>query len=212
MLPEIVEVAKKHNLVINPRTLHNEEVLCKCPFCQEDSKPGKNRKYYLSLNAQSQVFKCWFCGESGGVLRFIALLEGVPEEKVRAKYCRRRAHPAERLTRRQRLLMGGYEKEPDWEAMKNRDRAYYFRTMDHLWERWNEFLETERRDAYFLLILGIRFGKYREYVERIRQREKQIGASLLKETLKVYSSAVRPSWTEKVEAELDAFGMKTRKT
>lgn len=81
MLPEILEVAKKHKLIINPRTLHNEEVLCKCPFCQEDSKPGKNRKYYLSLNAQSQVFKCWFCGESGGVLRFIALLEGVPEER-----------------------------------------------------------------------------------------------------------------------------------
>lgn len=213
MLPEIVDVAKKHKLIINTRTLHSEEVLCKCPFCQEDSKPGKRRRFYLSLNSQSQVFKCWFCGESGGVLRFIALLEGVSEEKVRSRYRRSHTtHPAERLTRRQRLLLGGYEKEPDWRLMKKRNRDYFLRTMDYLWERWNDFLETERQEAYFLLILGIRFGKYREYVEQIRQREKQIGASLLKEVLDIYSSAVRPSWTEKVEAQIDAFGLKPLKS
>ena len=130
---------------------------------------------------------------------------------MRARFRRRRTHPAERLTRKQRLLLGGY-KDPDWEAMKKRDRKYYLRTMDRLWERWNDFLESEREEAYFLLVLGIRFGKYREYVEQIRQREKQIGASLLKEVLDVYSSAVRPAWTEKVEAQIDAFGIKTRKT
>lgn len=54
----------------------------KCPFCREDAKLGKEKKFYLSLNTVDQVFKCWFCKESGGVFRLIALLEGAPEGKV----------------------------------------------------------------------------------------------------------------------------------
>lgn len=206
MLPNIVEVAYKYQLTVHTKSMKNEEVLCKCPFCLEDDKPGKKRRYYLSLNSKDQVFKCWFCGERGGVFRFIALLEGVPEEEVRSRYRKRKVvHPAQRLTRRQLLLFSGFEKLPDWEAMRKRDRSYYRRTLDHLWKQWNLFLEAERREAFFLLMLGIRYGKYQEYVGLIRQREKEIEASLLTEVLNLYSCASRPLWTEKIESKLNAY-------
>lgn len=202
MLPDILDIADQNGLIIKPFSQSREEVLCKCPFCHEDSKPGKKRRYYLSLNTKDQVFKCWFCGESGGVFRFISLLEGVPEEQVRQRYRKRKiVHPAERLSRNQRKLLrqhtGG--KEPNWKLMRERDFAYYMRSMDLLWEQWNEFLETERQGAYLWLIIGIKNFKYQKYIERIRQREKEIEAPLLDDVLQIYSCSVRPKWTEDAE-------------
>lgn len=200
MLPEILHIARQHKLSLCSRTLHKEEVLCKCPFCNEDSKPGKRRKYYLSLNTKDQVFKCWFCGESGGVFRFMALLEGVTEDEVRSQYRKQKvSHPAERLTRRQRKLMG-FDSDPDWDAMKRRDMSYYFRTMDFLWSEWKHFVDSQIREAYFLLLLGIRFHKYSEYIEEIRKLEQSIGAPLLNLVLHIYSSPKRPKWTDSIEA------------
>lgn len=200
MLPDILSVADQKGLIVNSRTRYNEEVLCKCPFCYEDSKPSKKRRHYLSLNTKDQVFKCWFCGECGGVLRFISLLEGVTEEDVRSRFRKRKVeHPSERLTRRQRKLIG--EKvEPDWATMKKRDRAYYIRTMNCIWSEWNAFVKTQVEQAFFLLSLGIRFGKYSEYIEEIKKLEKVIEAPLLNEVLNIYSSAKRPEWTERIEA------------
>ncbi len=205
MKSDIVDVARQQGLQINPRTLHHEEVLCKCPFCHEDSKPQKKRRYYLSLNSRDQVFKCWFCGESGGVLRFISLLEGVPEEQIKKRYRKRKiVHPAERLSRNQRkwlrLFMDSVGvQEPDWKLMRKRDFAYYLRTMDLLWQQWQAFLEKELQDAYFWLVLGISTGRYQKFIERIRKREKEIEAPLLKHVLQIYSCSSRPKWTEEVE-------------
>lgn len=199
MFPDILSIADQHCLIINSRTRGNEEVLSKCPFCYEDDKPDKKRRYYLSLNTKDRVFRCWFCGESGGVLRFIALLEGVTEEEVRARFRKRKpSHPAERLTRRQlKLISNG--PLTDFPAMKKRDRAYYNRTMDYIWERWNVFIKTQVQEAYFLLTLGITHGKYQEYVEEIRKLEKVIEAPLLNEVLNIYSSNKRPEWTGNID-------------
>ncbi|WP_059051386.1 hypothetical protein [Paenibacillus senegalimassiliensis] len=202
MLPDILDVADQNGLIINSFSKSREEVLCKCPFCHEDSKPGKKRRYYLSLNTKDQVFKCWFCGESGGVLRFISLLEGVPEEQVRQRYRKRKVvHPAERLSRNQRKWLrqhiGGTE--PNWKQMRERDFAYYKRSLDLLWQQWNEFLEIERQGAYLWLIIGIKNCKYQKYIERIRHREREIEVPLLEDLLQIYSCAVRPKWTEDAE-------------
>ncbi|MDQ0338154.1 hypothetical protein J2S00_000938 [Caldalkalibacillus uzonensis] len=116
MLPEILPNAEQHGLIINERTREKREVLAKCPFCEEDSKPGKEKKFYLSLNTQDQVFKCWFCGEAGGVFRFISLLENIPEseviERYRGKKGKYKPHPAERLTLSQLRLLGYKLKTP----------------------------------------------------------------------------------------------------
>lgn len=202
MLPDIVSIAEKHGLSINPYSRSREEVTCKCPFCHEDSKPGKKRRYYLSLNSKDQVFKCWYCKESGGVFRFISLLEDVTEDQVRQRYRKRKViHPAERLSQSQRRCLrqstGG--KEPNWSKMRERDFAYYKRSLDLLWQQWNEFLEREQQEAYSWLIIGIQSFKYQKYIERIRQREREIESPLLEHALQVYSCAARPQWAEDIE-------------
>lgn len=207
MLPEIVDVAKLHRLELNHRTLNHEEVLAKCPLCQEDSKPGKRRRYYLSLNSQDQVFRCWYCGESGGVLRFISLLEGVPEDEVKERYRspkrkgHRKRHPVERWsTGQKRAYLNHYGgKLPDLHAMRQRDYSYYIRTLDLMQTQWNELVQREVEQAFFWLLLGIHSGKYAQYIERIRARELQIEIPLLDQVLELFSRPVRPAWTEQTE-------------
>lgn len=209
MLPEILEVAQKNKLVLDPQSKNREEVLSKCPFCHEDSKPGKKRKYYLSLNTKKQTFKCWFCGESGGVFRFISLLENIPESQLIQRARKRKIiHPAERLTRTQLVLLGerfGYFTLPNWREMKQRDRSYYLRTLDLVWEDWKQFLEIEKRDAFRELILGISLRKYSDSVERIIKREQEIGVLLINEVLMIYSCAERPKWTESIEISVQGL-------
>jgi len=195
MLPDIVEVAREHQLKINERTLGKKEVLSKCPFCMADS--GKRNKYYLSLNPADKVFKCWFCGESGGVFRFIALLEGVPEQEVMKRYGiqRRKRHPAERLTTRQ-LKLAGFSGKPDWQALKERNLEHYEDTLDFVWAHWKDFLEREKRMAFCTLVEGIHFLQYKEAVDKIREREREIGYPLLRDVLLAYSLPDRPRWAE----------------
>lgn len=101
MLPNILDVAAEHGLTFQPRSYGKKQTLAKCPFCLEDDQPRKRKKYYLSLNTHEQVFKCWYCGESGGVFRFMALLEGVSENEVIDRYRKKsgstyQRHPAEK--------------------------------------------------------------------------------------------------------------------
>lgn len=208
MLPSIVEIAEDYGLRFDASSRNREEVRCKCPFCHEDDKPNKERRYYLSLNSKDQVFRCWFCGEKGGVFRFISLLKGISEEEVRKHYRKRKVvHPAERLSSHQRTLLrqwlGG--KEPDWRAMRERDYAYYKRSLDLIWQDWNEFIAYELQQAYFFLLLGIRSGKYQVYVERIRRREKEIEWALLQPVCEVFSQAERPAWTNEVESRVERY-------
>lgn len=204
MLPDILPVAKKHKLSFYHRSLEREEVLAKCPFCQEDSKPGKERKYYLSLNTVDQVYKCWFCGEAGGVFRFISLLEGVPEQDVIERYREKKGstykpHPAERLSVSQYRLMG-YKEKPDFVGLRDTNIDLYKRKRQECWRDWQEFVKAEKRFAYQMLVVGIYGGRYQKVVQEIREREIEIGAELLKPVLRIYSLPQRPEWTEQAEA------------
>lgn len=202
ILPDLLEVAQSHDLEIAPRTLSKREVLGKCPFCREDQKPGKERRYYLSLNPEKQTFICHYCKEGGGVLRFVSLLTGTPEEQLLQQYRKRRLdHPAEGLTHRQRLLLRqayGYMSDPDWHRMKKRDRAYYIRTLDRMWEDWQAFIEVQKREAFKEIHLGICCGKYQDSIARIQKQEKEIGVPLVEEALLIYSCTERPAWTEQI--------------
>jgi len=195
MLPDILSVAKDHRLEINERTFGKKEVLAKCPFCLADA--NRKDKYYLSLNTEDKVFKCWFCGESGGVFRFIALLEGVPEQEVMKRHGvqRRKRHPAERLTTRQ-LKLAGFSGKPDWQAMKERNPDYYQATLDFVWAHWKDFLEREKRKAFCTLVEGIHYLRFGEAVDNIREREREIGYPLLRDVLLAYSLPDRPAWAE----------------
>ncbi|HET7658422.1 MAG TPA: hypothetical protein VFK37_09025, partial [Bacillales bacterium] len=201
MLPDILPVAERHQLVFQPQTYCKKETRAKCPFCGEDLKPGKKKKYYLSLNTESQVFKCWFCGVSGGVYRFISLLEGTPEFTVKEKYCKSsyQVHPAERLTKQQLHLID-YYRRPDWYRIRQRDPQYYRRTRNLIWQEWKAFVANQQRFAFQLLVIGIRKGNYQKAIQGIQEREKAIQWPLLKKALRLYSCAERPAWTEQAKA------------
>lgn len=199
MLPEILPVAEKYGLLIYERSRGKREVRAKCPFCKEDSKSGKERKFYLSLNTKDQVFKCWYCGESGGVFRFIALLEGTSESEVIERYRKgkrqQKLHPAEKLTSRQ-LQMIGFQK-PIWNKLKRRDYRYYERTCHYVWSEWRHFIQTEKYFLFRILVSAIENGNYLKAVAIIKEREQKIGVPLLEPILKTYSLSVWPKWAKK---------------
>ncbi|WP_287719919.1 CHC2 zinc finger domain-containing protein, partial [Nitrosomonas sp.] len=54
------------------------EVQCLCPF-HEDKNPS------LSVNLEKGVFKCFGCGEQGGVVKFIQLRYGLDKKEALRK-------------------------------------------------------------------------------------------------------------------------------
>lgn len=212
MLPEILPIAEKHGLMIDERSRNKREVRAKCPFCKEDSKPGKKRKFYLSLNTEDQVYKCWYCGESGGVFRFISLLENVPESLVMERYRRKvtYTHPVERLTRTQLKLIG-IEFKVRWADLRKYDRTLYEKFRKEVWQRWNKFMEAEKYFAFRRLVMGIRCGNYQKAVSIIKKRELEIGVSLLEPVLLAYSMNKRPQWAREAEESANLFLYALRK-
>lgn len=104
MLPNILDIANQHAIILDSRTLKKNEVRAKCPFCLEDS--NKPKKHYLSLNVVDNVYKCWHCNSRGGVLDFESRLSGESYELVKAKYVQGRGRKSPSLTTRQLEALG----------------------------------------------------------------------------------------------------------
>lgn len=204
MLPNILDIASEHQLAFQSRSFGKKQTLAKCPFCREDDQPRKRKKYYLSLNTQEQLFKCWYCGESGGVFRFMALLEGVSENEVIDRYRKKsgsasKLHPAEKLTSSQCKMMG-LDAKPNWIEIRKFDYQSYKEMRELTWKAWKQFLVNEKRFAYQLLVSGIAGGTYGNVIEAIQEREKAIGAPLLMDVLNIYSQPERPERINRLEA------------
>lgn len=153
MLPNILDIAHAYNLIFDQRNYGKKETLCKCPFCKEDMKPGKDKKFYLSLNTHDQVYKCWFCNEAGGVLQFEAKLSGLPFTKVKEKYfgkSKRNLHPAFRLTPDQLDKIG-------WRYYKQKDFIGFKKRRDQVYKDWKRFVHNElvKHFALFMCIVHI---------------------------------------------------------
>ncbi|SHN86433.1 hypothetical protein [Desulfitobacterium chlororespirans] len=157
MLPSIMEVALQHELKsaeLDDRSKRKKrsvkDVRFKCPFCKATDHPKFKDKYYLSLNTEDNVFQCWFCGESGGVLKFIALLENKSIEEVKQELfhkgnnrVQRKLHPAEKLTPSQLQSMGFLTK--NWKKPSPRD-------LDWIWSEWLLCVEQEKRMGYMFFL------------------------------------------------------------
>lgn len=194
ILPNIVEIAQNHNLTIKSRSIGKKETLCKCPFCLEDSQPRKKNKYYLSLNEDKNVFKCWYCKEYGGVVKFISLLDGKSESEIIESLRKKNGfhyqkHPAEKLSRSQ-LRMIGY---PNINWMKNRDYdvELYKAFREKVYQKWLAFVEQQKLSAYQLIYAGIITGDFDSAVEKVEKMENELGVELLEDVLKVVSNAKR---------------------
>lgn len=147
MLPNILDIAEQNGVIINKRTYGKKETLAKCPFCLEDA--NKPKKYYLSINTVDQVYKCWFCGESGGVLDFEARLTNTTYEEVKEKYFgrnkRRNIHPAETLTMKQL-------KEIGWEGFRKNKEAF-MKHRDLVFKEWQRYEHRVLSELYAELLI-----------------------------------------------------------
>lgn len=187
MLPSIINVATDNNLEFDSKSLNKKEVRCKCPFCRADAH--KPKKYYLSLNPRDNVFRCWYCGEKGGVLQFEVKLTGEPYEKVKQKYfgSKKHYHPAELLSPRQLEKIDLLELKKDWKQFK--------RSLKQVHAKWQKFVDQERSKAFAKLLVGLEINKYQLAIELIKkQAEKSEIPSLLDDVLKMYSSSTWEKW------------------
>ncbi|AYB41763.1 hypothetical protein D5F52_26790 (plasmid) [Brevibacillus laterosporus] len=202
ILPSIVEIAQQNNLVFSKRQYSKKELALKCPFCHADE--NKKNKHYLSINVSKNVFKCFFCGIRGGVLRFESLLTDIPEKEIHDKYrtsvghTKSMFHPVEQLTSHQ-IRQLGFLNKPNWGKLKKRDYRYYLDTRDWIWKEWLDYIHSKQYLAYQLLIIGIAIGKYQKVIGQITKIEKEIQTPLVDRVLEIYSQEKRPKWTIQAE-------------
>ena len=69
----IVDTARRCGLVLDSRTLRRKEVEASCPFCG-DHGPGK---YHLSLNTDTDQYRCNLCGAHGNSVSLYARIKGI---------------------------------------------------------------------------------------------------------------------------------------
>ncbi|WP_019156933.1 hypothetical protein [Robertmurraya massiliosenegalensis] len=189
MLPSIIDVARENQLTFNERSLNKKEVMCKCPFCLADANNPK--KFYLSLNPDKNVFKCWYCKEYGGVLQFESLVTGNSYEEVRLKYfgdIKKKYHPAELLSPKQLKAI-------NWDEIKRKHNDEYKRSLENVFADWKAHVHSQRILAFAKLLIGIESKKYQLICENIKKQalDSQV-PNLLEDVLEMYSSSEWKSW------------------
>jgi hypothetical protein len=200
MLPSILEVAQQHGLQMNVRSSQSaKEIRFKCPFCGADAH--KKDKFYLSLNLNKNLFKCWSCGEGGGVLTFIALLDDKSIEEVKnelwgSNQSPRELHPAETLKPQQIRAMGfiGYYGK---EKYKNPD--YYKRTLDWIWKEWQMYSMRLKRLAYIGIVEATTTEEIHDSCKAYAEQLGVSTADLLLELTQLKFSHNKPEWAKSAE-------------
>ncbi len=74
----IVDTARRCGLVLDPSTLRRREVEASCPFCGDHGKG----KYHLSLNVDTDQYRCNLCGVSGNSVSLHARLHGLTNKEA----------------------------------------------------------------------------------------------------------------------------------
>lgn len=203
ILPSIIEIAQEYQITFDTRSLGKCEILGKCPFC-DNGHHKKTKRYYLSLNEERNVFRCWYCNEKGGVLRFLSLLSGEAEgailERLRNenKQSNYQKHAAEKLTIGQLKLIG-YGRI-NWVANREFDYELYVAYRERVWEDWQYFVEEQVKQAYRWVWLHMLKGEMHVGIAKVKKLEQQIGASLINEMLHYFS-------TEGIDSDLDRWDL-----
>lgn len=74
----IVDTARRCGLVLDPSTLRQREVEASCPFCGDHGRG----KYHLSLNVDTDQYRCNLCGVSGNSVTLYARLHGLSNSEA----------------------------------------------------------------------------------------------------------------------------------
>lgn len=210
ILPDILEVAHRHDLVFNPRPVGGrpDEKRANCPFCV---KP--DRHYHLYINTDKKTFKCYRCGNTGGVAKFMAMLTGKTEQQVLEELKQeakkdapprpgKPSHPAFGLTAVQ-LRMIGLEPRYTWSEWWQDDRVFKKWWLNEVWTRWKKVEAYETEWCMVFLYISLWEGQYQKGVEVIKARSAETGINLLDRCLKAFSAASPPKWV--VRARIRAF-------
>lgn len=157
-LPSIVDVAHEQGIEINPRSLNKKEVYAKCPFCLGDS--NINGKFKLSLNQEYNVFKCWLCKTSGGVLEFESRLTGKSFNEVKTNYfgqSKKKRHYVEYLSPIQLRKIG-------WNDYKRQHREEFMNKKDEVLRDWQNY-EYDEMVKHFALLMVV------SHIENAKERQ-----------------------------------------
>ena len=205
ILPEIIEVAEQHGLLGSYQNVsgRTDEKRVNCPFC-----PKGDRKRKLYINSAKNTFKCFRCGEGGGVLRFMSLLTGDSETEVvdrlkeehgysqNPNKPKRKKHPAENLNSFQLHELGFHSPKPDWFKRLLENPEYTKRVLDYIWAEWQSLIHYELAQSYKHLSLGITCGVYLKTLEKVTKRSRELGFDLLTPVLSAYNSKNLKSWAK----------------
>ena len=74
----IVDTARRCGLVLAPSPLRRQEVEASCPFCGDHGKG----KYHLSLNVDTDQYRCNLCGASGNSVSLYSRLHGLTNKEA----------------------------------------------------------------------------------------------------------------------------------
>lgn len=74
----IVETARRCGLVLDSQTLRRLEVEATCPFCGDHGMG----KYHLSLNTNTDQFRCNLCGAHGNSVSLYARVKGISNKEA----------------------------------------------------------------------------------------------------------------------------------
>ena len=74
----IVETARRCGLVLDSRTLRRTEVEASCPFCGDHGLG----KHHLSLNTDTDQYRCNLCGAHGNSVSLYARLKGMSNKEA----------------------------------------------------------------------------------------------------------------------------------
>lgn len=74
----IVDAARRCGLVLDSRTIKHSEVEASCPFCGDHGKG----KYHLSLNTDTDQYRCNLCGASGNSVTLYARLHEIGNKEA----------------------------------------------------------------------------------------------------------------------------------
>lgn len=192
-LPNIVDVAKRIGIEFDPRNKANsKELRAVCPFC------GHSHKFYLSINPNLNVYKCWYCKASGGVLQFEADVTGKPFADVKAQYFSQRQkplHPAEKLSPKQLEAINLLEIYRINREQRILNEHLYVQFLGKVLKRWQKHVFANRKLAFAKLILTEKGNDFQSIINNIKQQaEKAQISTLLDDVMEMYSSN---EWTEK---------------
>ncbi|MDX8367678.1 CHC2 zinc finger domain-containing protein [Cytobacillus sp. IB215665] len=187
-LPSILEIADRAGLQCDHRSRHKTEVMYDCPFCNH-----RSGKFKLSLNQRDNVFKCWLCGERGGVLQFESQVFQISYDEVKKKYFKNRTyHQAEMLSPKQL-------KKINWDDVKRRQREEFKRSLDQVLEDWKAHEYNQKVLAYAKILISIHLeGEIREqiFVNIYEQGEKEGIKDLFNIVFNEYFNDQKSDWAE----------------